>query len=1378
MNKPVHLGFSALKGSRSVFVTVVLVGILLATWLTGKWDVSRIEKSDGSVVRNWQAEAFQQIEESVSEVFDDLARKSSLLASSESVLTGFDQYRQDPSSAELLVRSAADYVVEEHGFIEFYDPKPGLLSWKGPAFPVDAGISDEQFLSQPVQQVAHDGAKRTAFVVWQPVFEGDRAVGSIRMGTIVESYVPIKNEFLRDYSWDEEWSRKLLSTVDFTFSDRVEVVGENEWQLTSPLGTPLGKVFIAVPSIEDWAASKRVFYGHVIAFWIALILMWQIWVFTRYIWKHVENPIGDDSTPVVRAKPHILVYYGLYLVAARWAWLWLDVPSRWQTGKTPFAPLFDPKHLASVFGGGAVRTIGDLFISALFIALFCFVMLRATGWMREKTIASLHFGKKFKWDWRTLGVVALHTGLTIAIASFLFQLSSQTVQDSTLDYFARSGLLPDRLVLVVFGSLLLTVLAMIVCAGRLLWMVIHFTKADVSQMPSVGQVGLYYVLTGGIFGWIAIKMGVGAPLGIDALVVGAALLSAKLSPIQPVEKSPLVTLRHIVPIVVVTSMLLFPMLEISSNQKMQLQMKDAAISFLEDKDSRVMFAISQVLDSAMHGEFDAQLESLSDMEAAPKRARIDSLAEETASGLLLSALSGYDVTITIHSDNGLVLGRYSNLIRRIPRQTRDLADQSDFDLFLAMYGDFGSEGPMIEKLTGLADQNRFRYAGFLRIAESELEANGAVQEGDPAQSPYFYMLVRAEQRALTESAGTPFPKVLSPGSYYGNKYAELSVAEFKSGILIRSQGQSFGRSFLDEDVVSQIRGTPELWVDDTINERSYQTLYLAQESLDQGSNASVIAVRRRTTSFFDQLYHLLRIVVAGMFLSMPIYVGGVIWRIRTKQKGPQQRQFRDRVLNAFFSVGIITVFAMGFVGLRVVTGENERAIESWLRQHLDRVEQTLQLETRGEELPYRVLDRISIDSLAARVGLDLIVYRGREVDQASRPELVRDRLIEQRLPIEAFQALYFDGFRFATVNEHLGSFAYTAGYRALTDERGVPHYVVSVPTLPEQERIEEERARTVAYLFGALLLLVLVVMVTASFLASALTRPIVQLRAGLQAVAAGHFERIALVDTRDEIADLVDSFNDMQDQLEESRKLVGQQERQLAWKEMARQVAHEIKNPLTPMKLSIQHLRNAFSRRSEDGSDNEKFSAKFNQTTTTLIEQIDALARIANEFSSFGRMPTHIREEVDLNTVIQEAVELMQAEENVVISMDLESGQHLVHADREALRRVYINFLKNAIQSVPEDRLAEVVVTSRRESIDGKAMIRSSVKDNGTGIPRHLWEKIFVPSFSTKTSGTGLGLAIARKTIENMDGEIGFETQFEEGTTFWLLVPLANPSTN
>jgi two-component system, NtrC family, nitrogen regulation sensor histidine kinase NtrY len=1338
---------------------VVLGALLLALVFSkvfGIWEVSRLDRSALEPLSQWREQAFHQIEESVDDVFRELHQSSLALASSFEVIDGFRSRQGLRGTNEKIVSLSAGIELNDRAFLEIYDQHPTLLGWSGPAFPMDSGVSDPEFLVRAVDRVARDGARRTALVVWQPIFDEGRVIGTIRMGQIVESIVPIKNDYLRDYSWNEEWTKRLKTSAVFEFGDRITIKNDSERTIKSPFGDVLGKVTLVSPSIESLKKEKSQKYDDVVIFWAFLIMMWILIVSSLGIWNYYRNRALQDDPHDDPLKMRFLGFYLAWLVFVRWTFLFFDIPSRWQLGKSPLAPLFDPQHLASEFGFGALRNIGDLFISAIFLTMASLVILRATSWMRLQKVATLHFDNRATFRARTIVFVCIHVGIAALISAFLFELSSHTILDSTLDYFARSGLLPERMILVVFGALLLVVFASVLVGGRSLWMLLFLGKEDVSLLPSPAKVVGLYGLAGVLIGWFTVWMEWGAPIEVFGVILVAIMVSARANPVQATRRSPVVALRHIVPLVMVTSILLFPMLEISADHKTQNRMKDAAQSFLEDQDSRIMFAVSQVLTTASTEGFLSAFNSINQTADAEARSRTDSLAEESTRGFLLSAMVGYDVTVTIHSLDGTVLGRYSSLIRRASRSTRDQADKADFELFSAMYKDFGGDGPMIEKLTGTTDQNRFRYTGFLN---------------DPSKEE-FYMLVRAEQRIVAESAGSPFPKVLSPAGYYGNRFADLSVAEFKDGVLIRSQGRNFGRSFLDEDVRERLLSNPEVWIKESIRDRSYETYYRTEESLDSGSNSSVIAIRKRTTNFFDQLYHLLRVVVAGMFLAAPFYLGGVFWRLRKKRLPDEPRHFRDRVLNAFFSVGIVTVFAMGFVGLGVVTGENDRAIESWLRQHLERVEETLQLETNGEEMPYRVLERMSVDSLSARVGLDLVVFRGVEVDQASRPELIKDRLIERRLPIEAYSALFFEGYRFVTVDENLGLFEYTAGYRTLTDESGLPRYVLSIPTLPEQERIEEERARTVAYLFGSLLLLVLVVMVTASLLANALTRPIAQLRAGLQSVAAGHFERIAKIESGDEIAGLVDSFNTMQDQLEESQRLIGQQERQLAWKEMARQVAHEIKNPLTPMKLSIQHLRSAYSRRSEDGTDDAKFSNKFDQTTTTLIEQINALARIANEFSSFGRMPTHIREEVDLNVVIQEAVELMQAEDNVDISTELGTSRFIVQADREALRRVYINFLKNAIQAVPEGRLAEILITSNAVLEGDQWYAVSKVIDNGAGIPRNLWEKIFVPSFSTKTSGTGLGLAIARKTVENMDGEIGFDTRFEKGSTFWIKVPM------
>jgi nitrogen fixation/metabolism regulation signal transduction histidine kinase len=297
----------------------------------------------------------------------------------------------------------------------------------------------------------------------------------------------------------------------------------------------------------------------------------------------------------------------------------------------------------------------------------------------------------------------------------------------------------------------------------------------------------------------------------------------------------------------------------------------------------------------------------------------------------------------------------------------------------------------------------------------------------------------------------------------------------------------------------------------------------------------------------------------------------------------------------------------------------------------------------------------------------------------------------------------------------------------------------------------------------------LVVMATAAVIANTLAMPVARLRRGLERVAEGRFDRIQPLDTRDELGELVGTFNSMQDQLAESRRLLARHERQLAWREMARQVAHEIKNPLTPMKLSVQHLRRAHGDRREG----DKFVSLFERITGTLIEQIDALARIANEFSTFARMPLLQMERLDLNAVTAEAVSLMQEHTTAKITVSLSHEPLDVEADREALRRTFINFIKNALEATPSESECEIRIRTRSE-VDpdtGSVWAVAEVEDNGGGISEDLREKIFTPAFSTKTSGAGLGLAIARNSVEEMRGRIGFETQVGVGSVFWVRLP-------
>ena|GEM_PF-1032578 len=255
---------------------------------------------------------------------------------------------------------------------------------------------------------------------------------------------------------------------------------------------------------------------------------------------------------------------------------------------------------------------------------------------------------------------------------------------------------------------------------------------------------------------------------------------------------------------------------------------------------------------------------------------------------------------------------------------------------------------------------------------------------------------------------------------------------------------------------------------------------------------------------------------------------------------------------------------------------------------------------------------------------------------------------------------------------------------------------------------------------------------------------------------------------KDELGELISDYNRMILQLEESAKMLAATERETAWREMAKQVAHEIKNPLTPMKLSLQHLQLAID---QDSPNKEELFRKVSQT---LIEQIDNLNRIASEFSSFAKMPEPENRVVPLNEIVASIHDLFRKREDMDIQLFVPIDEIRVFADKDHLLRVMSNLVKNSIQAIPEDRRGEIVIKLYKK--DETAIIL--VSDNGKGIPDEVREKVFKPNFTSKSSGTGLGLAICANIIEGFNGKIYFETEVNKGTDFYVIIPLMRTKDN
>lgn len=248
----------------------------------------------------------------------------------------------------------------------------------------------------------------------------------------------------------------------------------------------------------------------------------------------------------------------------------------------------------------------------------------------------------------------------------------------------------------------------------------------------------------------------------------------------------------------------------------------------------------------------------------------------------------------------------------------------------------------------------------------------------------------------------------------------------------------------------------------------------------------------------------------------------------------------------------------------------------------------------------------------------------------------------------------------------------------------------------------------------------------------------------------------------DEIGNLIQNYNAMIYELEASAKLLARTERDVAWKEMARNVAHEIKNPLTPMKLSIQFLERAV-----DKNPNEAIPL-VKRVAQTLVEQIDNLAGIADAFSNFGKMPQANNEKVILNEVVETIHDLFRKRDDMDINLSEPIEDIIVFADKNHLISILNNILKNAIQAIPNDRkgVIDIFLYSENEN----AIIK--VKDNGVGISEELRNKVFTPNFTTKSSGSGLGLAISSNMLESFNGTIHFESIENVGSSFFISIPM------
>lgn len=623
--------------------------------------------------------------------------------------------------------------------------------------------------------------------------------------------------------------------------------------------------------------------------------------------------------------------------------------------------------------------------------------------------------------------------------------------------------------------------------------------------------------------------------------------------------------------------------------------------------------------------------------------------------------------------------------------------------------------------------------------------------------PLHYSLApKADGYFIFEMSAKPFPQqmgfpvlLMDESARTKNELNQYASARYLNGKLINSRGnypyQSHPTKFL------------------SIDKYQYYTTHGGYEHLITKIDPSVLVVlSKEIKSTLDKAttFSYLCALFAILFAL------GRMAHILLVHKSPLRFNLNQRIqlLLVFLTLTSMLLFAFAnrYYIEQKYAEKNRRQIGEKMQSVLLEVKNNLDEE---EILDYSMSDYLNrlMSHFSYIFFTDIHLYSPQgDLVASSQMRMFNEGLMARKINPEAYVHLaYLDEIDFVH-EERIGNLTYLSAYTPFYNKQGELLAYLNLPYFAKQAELENEISSFLVSVINIFVLLFILSILVGLFISQWITAPLRAIRESLASVELGKTNRMINHHGNDEIGLLVSEYNAKVAELEHNAEKLAQSERESAWREMAKQVAHEIKNPLTPMKLSVQHMQRSIEQGAEPNRD------QINRMASNLIEQIDALSEIASAFSNFARMPVAKHEVIDLVAVLTGATSLFGSFDNILIKLDTSIYEKaLIKSDKEQMIRVFNNLIKNALQSIPKSEKGLITIALKAE--EGGYLI--SVADNGSGIDPVDYNRIFVPNFTTKSRGMGLGLAMSKNIVENSKGRIWFESTKGDGSTFYVWLP-------
>ncbi|HNQ67217.1 MAG TPA: ATP-binding protein [Bacteroidales bacterium] len=614
----------------------------------------------------------------------------------------------------------------------------------------------------------------------------------------------------------------------------------------------------------------------------------------------------------------------------------------------------------------------------------------------------------------------------------------------------------------------------------------------------------------------------------------------------------------------------------------------------------------------------------------------------------------------------------------------------------------------------------------------------------------LYINIYVELNSKIFSEGLGYPEMLLDKKLIVKKTAKkYNYAKYNKGRLISSKG----------DYKYQFTLKPE------INDSAEYSIYTSDGYIHfkyRPDPDNIIILSKPDTQFSKELVSFTYIFVF-VFL-----IFNILWLFKNfKSSFKKGASLKVKIQTSFVAISVISLLLTGTLSIYfIIQGYKQKQREAVLDKTHSVI---IELEHKVGDLDkLNYEDSQYLNTLLVKFSnvfytdINLYDLNGLLLS-SSRIELYDKGLKGRYMEPEAYRQLLINNAGTVIINENIDNINYLSAYIPFRNYDNEIIAYLNLPYFARQSEFTEEISNFIIAFSNIFLLLIILSVIISVFISRQLTRPLVIIQEKIKSMdIKKKAEKISYI-KNDELGGLIREYNRKVDELSESANKLAQSEREMAWREMAKQIAHEIKNPLTPMKLSVQYLERTYDMKDEN------WEQTYRKVSKTLIEQIDILSGIASEFSNFAKMPTSKKEIINLPEIINTSVQLFENTENIDFNViiDIKSMGN-INADKEQMLRVFNNLIKNSIQAIPEDRKGNIdIILNELE----KSYIVKIV-DNGCGIPEYMKPKIFQPNFTTKSAGMGLGLSMVKSMLISNNATIHFNTEEGIGTEFIIEIPI------